>query len=74
MRIHMLTPVLLAIVVGAAVLPRAASADWPRNIYANLAIAGAGTDQELSAMVPDGSGVAYFAWTDKRGGTEDVYV
>jgi len=54
--------------------PNAALA-WPHDLYSPTAVApGTLAEQDLSTMLPDGAGGAFYAWTDKRGGTEDVYV
>jgi hypothetical protein len=74
MRRSRLLAVLFAIAMALHALPRPAAAAWPHDARVNVSLAGPGTDQEMGAVLADGSGGAFFAWTDKRGGAEDVYL
>jgi FlgD Ig-like domain len=60
--------------VLAAATSNSARAAWPHDPIQNLALAPPGVDQELGDMLTDGAGGAYATWTDKRGGTEDIYI
>ena len=65
---------LLACVLLLAVLAHPALAAWAHDPLANVPIAPSTGDQALIQMISDGSGGAFLAFTDKRGGTEDLYL
>ena len=67
----------LLLVAPLAFAPRQATATlspWPHDPTNYTPIAPSPSDQSLAQMLPDGAGGAYFLFTDKRSGTEDVYL
>jgi hypothetical protein len=66
-----------ALQVGAALLlacSAAASAEWPDDPYANLAIADRTSEQVLPLIAPTSDGGCYVAWFDLASGNYDVYL
>src|SRR5436853_7922722 len=65
-------PLLLACVLFA--IPSSALASWPRQPLGYSPIAPSSGEQVLAQVVSDGAGGAYFVFTDKRSGNEDLYI
>jgi hypothetical protein len=65
---------LLASLLLFVALPSTVLAAWPSDPSTNFSIAPSSSDQLLAQILPDGTGGAYFLFTDKRSGTEDVFL
>ena len=72
-----LWPFALASLIALTLAPssgRAASA-WPTSpLYLYPIAPNPSADQVMCGMLPDGAGGAFALWTDKRGGTDDIYL
>ena len=66
-----IVPLLLLLLL---LLPAPALAAWPHEPYGYAPIAPSSGDQTIMQVLEDGSGGAFFLFTDKRSGTEDVYL
>jgi len=63
-----------AFALACLLVPSTASAGWIHDTFGYSPIAPSSGDQVLAQMVSDGIDGAYFVFTDKRTGTEELYL
>src|SRR4030095_9490876 len=67
-------PPLLSI-LAVLVLSRPALAAWSHDAITHVPVApGISAEQTPSAAIPDGAGGVYVAWTDRRNGSDDIFL